>query len=370
MIALTPWSRQRRSTRVSSAMSPTTSGASRTASALPRSSVSSTTTSRPALRSARTVCAPMYPAPPVTRVVPLTAGHVTVPPVITAVVVTHAAPASTLAACIDSIRAAGGIDRIIVVDNGGHAHVAGDDVELIRVANHGYGAAANEGFRRALAHGAEAIALLNDDIVVQAAWSEPLRDALKQPRVGAAQPKLLIAGTDPPRVNSLGVQIGRDGAGTDIGDGMLDVVVGAPSEIARFTGGAVMFAPDFLRETGGFDERFFLYYEDVDLAARGSAFGWTYRLVPASIVEHERSASAAADPNGTWYLRERNRLWHAFRHCDAATQARAVWLSMRRMRHEPKAINTRAFAAGLGGALGAWWRRARRHATVRSGLTR
>ena len=139
----------------------------------------------------------------------------------------------------------------------------------IRVPNRGYGAAANEGFRRAFALGASAIALLNDDIVVRAGWSEPLQSALAQPKVGAAQPKLLIAGSNPPRINSLGVTIGRDGAGTDIGDGTLDVVVGAPSEIARFTGGAVMFAPEFLRETGGFDERFFLYYEDVDLAARG-----------------------------------------------------------------------------------------------------
>ena len=279
---------------------------------------------------------------------------------ITAVVVTHAAPAATLAACVDSIRRAGGVARIIVVDNGGHAQVTGDDVELIRVANHGYGAAANEGFRRALADGSAAIALLNDDIIVHAGWSEPLEAALQQPRVGAAQPKLLIAGSNPRLVNSLGVEIGRDGAGIDIGDGTLDVVVGAPSEITRFTGGAVMFAPAFLRETGGFDERFFLYYEDTDLAARGAALGWSYRLVPASVVEHERSATTAADRERTRYLQERNRLWHAFRHCDAATQGRAVWLSVRRLRHEPKAVHSRALAAGLFSAPGAWCRRIRR----------
>jgi N-acetylglucosaminyl-diphospho-decaprenol L-rhamnosyltransferase len=279
--------------------------------------------------------------------------------VIAAVVVTHAAPAATLEACVDSIRRAGGVARMIVVDNGGNAQVAGDDVELIRVANHGYGAAANEGFRRALAHGAEAIALLNDDIVVHAGWSEPLEAVLEQPRVGAAQPKLLIAGSNPPRVNSLGVEIGRDGAGIDIGDGTLDVVVGAPSEIARFTGGAVMFAPAFLRETGGFDERFFLYYEDTDLAARGAALRWSYRLVPASVVEHERSATTAADGDRTRYLQERNRLWHAFRHCDAGTQARAVWLSVRRLRHQPRALHARALVSGLAGAPRAWLRRAR-----------
>lgn len=279
---------------------------------------------------------------------------------IAAVVVTHAAPPATLAACVDSIRRAGGIDRIIVVDNGGGASVSGDDVDLVVTANRGYGAAGNEGFRRAMALGASAIALLNDDVTVRAGWAAPLAAALERRGVGAAQPKLLIGGSDPPRVNSLGVAIGRDGAGTDIGDGSLDVVVGSPSVIDRFTGGAVMFAPGFLRETGGFDERFFLYYEDTDLGARGAALGWSYQLVPTSVVEHERGVTTAEVPDRTRYLQERNRLWHAFRHCDASTQLRAVWLSVRRLRHGPRGVHARALAAGVTGAPGAWWRRARR----------
>jgi len=271
--------------------------------------------------------------------------------------VTHAAPPATLAACIDSIRRAGGVDRIIVVDNGEHATVKGDDIELIVTPNRGYGAAANEGFRRAFALGASAIALLNDDVTVRSGWAEPLAAALEERGVGAAQPKLLIAGSQPPLVNSLGVAIGRDGAGTDIGDGSLDVVVGSPSVIDRFTGGAVMFATEFLRETGGFDERYFLYYEDVDLGARGTSLGWSYELVPSSVVEHEGSATTATDPTRTRYLQERNRLWHAFRHCDAGTQMRAVWLSVRRLRHEPRAAHAKALLAGVAGSGGAWLRR-------------
>jgi GT2 family glycosyltransferase len=280
--------------------------------------------------------------------------------VIAAVVVTHAAPAATLAACLDSIRRAGGVDRIIVVDNGENAMVKRDDIELIVTPNSGYGAAANEGFHRAFALGASAIALLNDDVTVRSGWAEPLAAALEERGVGAAQPKLLIAGSKPPRVNSLGVAIGRDGAGTDIGDGSLDVVVGSPSVIDRFTGGAVMFAPDFLHETGGFDERYFLYYEDVDLGARGSALGWSYTLVPASVVEHERGTTTGVDSDRTLYLQERNRLAHAFRHCDAGTQMRAIWLSVRRLRHQPRTVHAKALGAGLASAPGAWFRRVRR----------
>ena len=249
--------------------------------------------------------------------------------------------------------------HIIVVDNGGNANVSGDDVALIVTPNRGYGAAANEGFRRALELRATAIALLNDDVTVRPGWAEPLAAAVQERGVGAAQPKLLIAGSNPPRVNSLGVTIGRDGAGTDIGDGSLDVVVGSPSVIDRFTGGAVMFAPEFLRETGGFDERFFLYYEDVDLGARGAALGWSYTLVPASVVDHERGVSTAVDSERTRFLQERNRLWHAFRHCDAGTQRRAVWLSVRRVRHAPRGVHAKALATGVAGAPRTWLHRVR-----------
>jgi GT2 family glycosyltransferase len=249
---------------------------------------------------------------------------------------------------------------LIVVVNGDTLLDPDIDADVVRVANHGYGAAANEGFRRALAVGATAVALLNDDVTVRAGWIAPLLGALDRSHVGAAQPKLLIAGTDPPRVNSLGVAIGPDGAGTDIGDGTLDVVVGAPSEIERFTGGAVLLSSDYLRATGGFDERFFLYYEDADLAARGAALGWTYMLVPASVVDHARGASTAVNADRTRFLQERNRLWHAFRHCDAATTTRAVWLSVRRLRRAPHGVHWRALAAGLAGAPGGWSRRLRK----------
>ena len=82
-------------------------------------------------------------------------------------------------------------------------------------------------------------------------------------------------------------------------------------------------------------------------------------MVPASVVEHARSASTAAAPERTRFLQERNRLWHAFRHADAGTMVRAVWLSVRRLRFPPRAVHAKALLAGLAGAPGAWWRRLR-----------
>jgi N-acetylglucosaminyl-diphospho-decaprenol L-rhamnosyltransferase len=274
--------------------------------------------------------------------------------VLVAVVVTYSATRRDLGRCIGALRAGGGVDRLVLVDTGGSAIV--DDLpgdppcEVIRVANRGYGAAANVGFARAAALGADRVALLNDDVIVRPGWTAPLLAALDEaPEVGAAQPKLIEAGAG--TVNSLGVRIGRDGSGLDIGDGQADRpdnVASRPIEL--FTGGAVMFTTGFLADTGGFDERYFLYYEDVDLGRRGAAQGWEYRVAPASVVEHARGSSTSGDPGRTRYLQERNRLWAAFRFADPATLSRALWLSIRRLRHEPKDVHAKAFAAGLAGA--------------------
>ena len=125
-------------------------------------------------------------------------------------------------------------------------------------------------------------------------------------------------------VNSLGVQIGPDGAGTDVGLGDLDVGAATPSDLAIFTGGAVAFTGAFIDATGGFDERWFLYYEDVDLARRGAELGWRYRLVPSAVVEHHGGVTTSAMADRTRFLQERNRLWSAFRHEPPATIRRAM----------------------------------------------
>ncbi|MDW3212357.1 MAG: glycosyltransferase family 2 protein [Ilumatobacteraceae bacterium] len=266
-----------------------------------------------------------------------------------AVVVTYSAPAEVLDRCLRSVVDAGGIDRIVVVDNGGRAVVSddlADRVELIVLDNPGYGAAANRGFT-AVAD-ATAIALLNDDVVVQPGWFPPLADRLAAPHVGAAQP--MLVGADHAVVTSLGVELDRFGAGSDIGDGAPVPADRSASDLDIFNGGAVVFDPRFLRATGGFDESFFLYYEDVDLALRGRRIGWRYVLVPESVVEHRRGTSTGADTEGTRFHQERNRLWTAFRFGAPTTIVRALWLSIRRLRRAPRSVHRRALLAGLSGA--------------------
>src|SRR6185436_5988556 len=114
-------------------------------------------------------------------------------PVIAVVIITFSAEPAMLQTCIDSVIAGGDVDHVIVVDNGGATDVPAD-IERIRPArNLGFGGGANAGFRRAGELGATAIALINDDVVVEPGWLQPLLAALDDDAaIGAVQPKLLM----------------------------------------------------------------------------------------------------------------------------------------------------------------------------------
>jgi N-acetylglucosaminyl-diphospho-decaprenol L-rhamnosyltransferase len=269
------------------------------------------------------------------------------------VVVTHAGPTERVQRCTASLVEAGGAGPVVVVDNSG-SKLSGDgyghaDVTVIRTFNEGYGAAANVGFEAAwrLAPGATAVALLNDDIEVDMEWLVPLTAAIGR-GASVVQPKLLQSPRSAnPVINSVGVELDECGAGIDIGHGQRDSDVFAQgSDIRIFTGGAAVFSRDFLESTGGFDERYFLYYEDVDLALRGAELGHRYRCEPSSTVWHEGGASTSALGHETRRLQERNRLWCAVRFASFPMIGRATWLSVRRLRHSPRAVHAQALVAG------------------------
>ncbi len=276
------------------------------------------------------------------------------------VVVTFRPPAGCLQRAVRSVLDGGGVDLLIVVDNGGEATaVLADELrsstgttrfELVtQASNGGFAAGANAGIRRSLEEGADVVAVLNDDLHVAVGWAEPLlRELASDATIGAVQPKLLYAGRDVPTVNSVGVELDATGAGADVGIGMLDGPAFADArDIELFTGGAVVFSRAFLDRAGLFAERFFLYYEDVELGLRGARAGFRYRCVPASVVWHEGSATTASLGDRTRFLQERNRLRVLARHGSLGTVGRGLWLSVRRLRHAPARVHLSALASGV-----------------------
>ncbi len=100
---------------------------------------------------------------------------------------------------------------------------------------------------------------------------------------------------DFPRAASI-VKKALSGASTAAADGP----VTAPDWIA---GMFMLFRTAVFRSMGGFDERYFLYYEDVDLCARLRAAGCEIRVEPGvAVVHHARRASRRHPRYFLWHL--------------------------------------------------------------------
>lgn len=120
-------------------------------------------------------------------------------------------------------------------------------------------------------------------------------------------------------LNNAGTIVGADGYASDRGflepdDGSFD----APVDVDAWCGAAVLLTRSYLDDVGQFDERLFLYYEDVELSLRGRARGWRYRFVPESVVRHVHSASSIEGSPLARYYNERNRLLVLARHASFA----------------------------------------------------
>jgi N-acetylglucosaminyl-diphospho-decaprenol L-rhamnosyltransferase len=62
---------------------------------------------------------------------------------------------------------------------------------------------------------------------------------------------------------------------------------GKPFEVDWLAGMFIVFRREAFAAVGGFDERFFMYYEDVDICRRLRARGWSIVLQPAAVVVHD-----------------------------------------------------------------------------------
>ena len=118
-----------------------------------------------------------------------------------------------------------------------------------------------------------------------------------------------IASTNQGRViNNAGEGIFHGLQGGDIGFKELDLGQrDTDKEVFGFCGGSVLLRADFLHDIGLFDDSFFLYYEDIDLAWRGRLRGWKFWFAPSSVVIHEHSYSSKAGSPFVLFWSDRNR---------------------------------------------------------------
>lgn len=111
------------------------------------------------------------------------------------------------------------------------------------------------------------------------------------------------------------------------------------TQVDWLAGASMLLRHDMLQEIGLFDERYFLYFEEVDLCLRAARKGWQTLYVPASRVAHVGSASTGlADTERrtpTFWFDSRSHYFrknHGFGYLQAANLAYVGGSLIRRIR--------------------------------------
>ena len=155
------------------------------------------------------------------------------------------------------------------------------------------------------------IALLNNDAETDENWLKELADAEKRnPKAGMFASKIYFA-SEKNRFDSTGLLVYQDGMCRS--RGWLEKDKGQfenEEEVLAPNGAAAVYRKKMLEDTGLFDERYFAYLEDLDIALRGWIMGYTCIYVPTAIVYHVKSASCGIHSKQKAFYAERNRLWN------------------------------------------------------------
>lgn len=193
---------------------------------------------------------------------------------------------------------------VVLVDNG-----SGDEsVELARRElpearivelgrNLGFGPAIN---RAVAERPADPVILLNNDAAPEPRFVEALLDGLGE-GVGSVA-GVLLQERAPELIDSAGVVADATLMGFDHLHGEPATAAATAADPLGPTGGAALYRHAAFEAVGGFDERIFLYYEDLDLALRMAATGSRCRLAPEARALHAYSASLGA-ASGEKYAR-------------------------------------------------------------------
>jgi GT2 family glycosyltransferase len=206
--------------------------------------------------------------------------------------------------CLDSLAAQRGVELELFVVNNGSEDGTGQFLEQAGIPhlslprNLGFSAAVNLGVSHT---GSGSVMVLNEDAELEPDCLERLHAALHaDPTLGGVQPLMLqlqrgypLDPNDPQAVvYSHGQSLTRDGRAREDGAGLPRGE--SPirrREIFGVCGAACLLRREMLNGLGGYDERYFAFYEDVDLNVRARIAGWRFQLEPDAVAWHVGQAA-------------------------------------------------------------------------------
>jgi len=207
----------------------------------------------------------------------------------------------------------------ILVDNGSkdrsveYIEVKFPNVRILRNSqNRGFAEANNQAAKAAKG---EILAFLNNDMKVHPLWLRKLVDKFMASSEDLACVSSKILNYDGNKIDFIGGGFTPFGISFQIHFGMPIEGVNEESresekELLFPCGGAMAIKKEVYLNSGGFDEDFFAYLEDVDLGWRLRIMGYRILYVPQSIVYHRHRGTGKNIPSHQMeFMFERNRLY-------------------------------------------------------------
>ncbi len=227
--------------------------------------------------------------------------------------------AHLLARCLPGVLAQAWTDAEVVVWDNGSTDGSADWVEAhypgVRVLrsdrNMGFAGGNNAAIG---ATQGPYVATLNNDAEPDLTWLAYLMEAMESaPDVGMCASKMVQA-DDPSTMDACGIEVDRAGIAWNRYSGEPDHRdETAPYEVFGPCAGAALYRRAMLEQVGAFDEDYFAYYEDVDLAWRGRRAGWRCLYVPGARVMHRHSSTGREGSPFKGYHLGRNKVWTLIR---------------------------------------------------------
>ncbi len=230
----------------------------------------------------------------------------------------------------------------IIVDNASAESVSEvvaeyeGNITLLRLEeNTGFTGANNHGIQWAIENlQSDVVILLNDDTVVEKSALETLIATMRSnTKIGAAVPKIYF---NPGNEFHSGYEKNQIGRVFWYGGGVIDwteVVAfhravdevdrgqySRPENTPFATGCCVALSTTALKKHGLFDEKYFLYFEDVDLSCRLTRAGYRVRYQPNAVIWHKNAGSSGSGSDLHRYYQTRNRYLFGLRYAPVRTK--------------------------------------------------
>lgn len=189
---------------------------------------------------------------------------------------------------------------------------------IVNDKNYGFAKGVNIGIKHAKG---EYILLLNNDAIADKNWiSELIKAAELNDKIGMVASKILLY-TERDKINCTGTSIHTNGAAMLRDYYKKDTQSTEIEEVFGPNGAACLFKRELFKNVGYYDEDYFMYSEETDLAWRARIAGWKCVYNPRAIAYHKFSVERSLREFSVRY-NLRNTIWTFFKNFSLYYQIR------------------------------------------------